>query len=104
MRPRAAPRAGGPLTYRVIVSNFEASLRVVAAGLGVSVIPRQVAMRARRDEVAIVPLADAWAQRRFAVCFRSFDALQPAAARLVEFLAARAMHDNPRPSNRKDTR
>lgn len=104
MLHRAAARAGGTLTYRVIVSNFEASLRVVAAGLGVAVIPRQVAQRAPRGAVAIVPLADAWAQRRFAVCFRSFDALQPAAARLVEFLAARAMDDNPRPSNRKDTR
>ena len=104
MLHRAAARAGGTLTYRVIVSNFEASLRVVAAGLGVAVIPRQVAQRAPHGAVAIVPLADAWAQRRFAVCFRSFDALQPAAARLVEFLAARAMDDHPRPSNRTDTR
>jgi hypothetical protein len=32
---------------------------------------------------------DAWAQRRFVVCFKSFDALQPAAQRMVVYLVSR---------------
>ena len=33
---------------------------------------------------------DAWAQRRFAVCFRDRTALAPAAVRMLEYLAARS--------------
>lgn len=84
MLQRASLAGGQPLSYRVIVSNFDAALRVVAANLGVSVIPRQVAHeRAARGDIRVIPLADAWAKRCFAVCFRSFDALQPAAQHLV---------------------
>ncbi|MFP5405267.1 MAG: LysR family transcriptional regulator [Gammaproteobacteria bacterium] len=88
MLGRAAARAGGTLNYRVIVSNFDASLRVVAAGLGVSVTPSAVVARGRAEGIVSVALAEPWATRRFAVCFRDFDALQPSAARLVEHLAA----------------
>jgi DNA-binding transcriptional LysR family regulator len=91
MLARAAARAGRTVSYRVIVSNFDASFRVVAAGLGVSVVPVQVgAAYAQLLGIRIVPLSDAWADRRFAVCFRALDALQPAAQRLVEHLVARA--------------
>ena len=88
---RAAAQAGGSITYRVIVSNFDAAFRVVAANLGVSVIPMQVGSAyALLLGVRIVPLTDSWAARRFAVCFRSEDSLQPAALRIVEHLASRA--------------
>ena len=88
MLARAAAGGGGTLNYRVIVSNFDACLRVVAAGLGVSVTPRAVVARAHAEGIVSVALAEPWARRRFAVCFRDFDALQPSAARLVEHLAA----------------
>lgn len=94
---QAAARAGGALNYRAIVSTFDAALRVVAAGLGVSVVSRQVAERAfgpaaaeTRRRVVLLPLREAWTHRRFALCLRSYDALQPAALRLVDFLGARA--------------
>ncbi|MBP6901485.1 MAG: LysR family transcriptional regulator [Burkholderiaceae bacterium] len=92
---RAAAQAGGRVAYRVVVSNFDAALRVVAAGLGVSVIPRQVAQRAALPGVLTVALADRWAQRQFAICQRRNEDLQPAAARLAEFLAARAAGETP---------
>lgn len=73
------------------MSNFDAELRVVAAGLGVSVIPRQVAARYQTlRNIRVVGLSDAWARRRFAVCFREPASLQPAAQRMVEFLASKA--------------
>jgi DNA-binding transcriptional LysR family regulator len=37
--------------------------------------------------VRIVPLSDAWAQRRFAICYRDEQALSPAAQLLVQHLA-----------------
>ena len=91
MLQRAAAQAGGSLDYRVIVSNFDAAFRAVAAGLGVSVIPMQVgsAYTAFAD-VKLVPLTDDWASRRFAVCFRDQALLQPAALRMLDYLAARA--------------
>jgi DNA-binding transcriptional LysR family regulator len=74
-----------------VVSSFDAALRVVAAGLGIGVIPRQV-MRGftMHRGIKVIPLSDAWATRRFAVCFRDRAALTPAALRMVEHLAAKA--------------
>lgn len=89
---RAAAQAGGTISYRVIVSTFDAALRVVAAGLGISVIPAQVGQRyAGMLGIRVVPLSDTWARRGFVVCFRDFDALQPAARRMVEYLYARTL-------------
>jgi len=91
MLQRAAARAGRTISWRVIVSNFDAAFRVVAAGLGVSVVPMEVSgPYVASMEVKVVPLADAWAERGFAVCFASQRELQPAAARLVEHLVGRA--------------
>ena len=90
MLQRAAARAGQVITYRAIVTNFEAELRVVAAGLGVSVTPKQVALRSQNaGEITVVALTDSWARRRFAVCFRDPETLSPAALRMVEFLASK---------------
>lgn len=86
MLQRAAARAGAAVRYRVLVSNFDAALRVVAAGLAVSVIPAQVCASHARAQVMAIPLTDRWARRQFAVCFRRRDNLQPAAARLLAFL------------------
>jgi DNA-binding transcriptional LysR family regulator len=91
MLQRAAAQAGGSLDYRVIVSNFDAAFRAVAAGLGVSVIPMQVgSVYTAFANVKLVPLTDDWASRRFAVCLRDQALLQPAALRMLEYLAARA--------------
>lgn len=98
MLHRAAARAGRSLTYRVVVSNFDAALRVVRANLGVSVIPREVSRQAVLARfIAVVPLRDEWARRQFVVCFRDSAPLTPAAARLAEYLGERA----PRPGSKR---
>ena len=79
------------MSYRVIVSNFDAAFRVVAANLGISVIPVEVgASYASLLGIRVIPLTDSWAQRSFAVCFQRFESLQPAAQRMVDHLVARA--------------
>ncbi len=90
MLHRAAARAGRTVSYRVIVSNFDAALRVVAANLGISVIPMEVFRSHSRAEVVALPLTDRWAKRRFAICFRGRDTLQAPSARLLEFLVEKA--------------
>lgn len=101
MLQRSAAAAGGALTYRAIVSNFDAALRVVAAGLGISVIPQQVGSRyAAMLGIRVIPLSDPWAVRRFVVCFREFDSLPPAAQRMVQHLRARAAGKPPTAARR----
>ncbi|MGY0194392.1 LysR family transcriptional regulator [Leptothrix sp. BB-4] len=90
MLARAAVQAGGQVNYRAIVSTFDASLRVVASGLALSIIPRVIVERARPQGVISIRLDEPWAQRRFAVAFRSPSALQPSAARLLDYLHRRA--------------
>ncbi|MCL4746662.1 MAG: LysR family transcriptional regulator [Burkholderiaceae bacterium] len=88
MLHQAAARAGRAMSYRVVVSSFDAALRVVAAGLGVAVIPVQVAGNySARRTVRVIPLSNAWARRRFAVCFRIRAGLSPSALRMVDHLA-----------------
>jgi LysR substrate binding domain len=92
MLQRAAAAAGKAVSYRVIVASFDAAFRVVAAGLGISVVPVEVAETYRPvPGIKFISLTDAWAQRRFVACFKIFDALQPAAQRMVEYLVSRVV-------------
>ena len=91
MLQRAAASAGRAVTYRVVVSGFDAALRVVAANLGVSVVPLEVGRRSIAGaDIELIPIDDAWAERSFAICFRALESLQPASQRLVEYLQLRA--------------
>ncbi len=93
---RAAAVEGKMLAHRVLVSNFDAALRVVRANLAISVVPREVAAPfAQTAPVRIVPLSDAWAQRRFAICYRDEQALSPAAQLLVQHLACASAQEAP---------
>ena len=87
---RCADACGKPLRRRVIVSNFEASLRVVHAGLSISVVPREAAQtQAAAHGVVLVPLAEPWAERRFIICYRDVALLSSAAQLLLEHLASK---------------
>jgi DNA-binding transcriptional LysR family regulator len=84
---REASRLGRTLVNRIVVGNFETALRVVDAGLGISLVPREIAeVRAALYGLHVIPLAEPWAERRFVLCFRDMDALSLAARRLVEHL------------------
>lgn len=88
---RSAAIAGARVRYRAQVSNFEAALRVVRANLGISIIPKEIAApHAQAFGLKVLPLTDDWAQRRFAICYRSRELLPKASGLLVDFLAAAA--------------
>ncbi|MEJ6023685.1 LysR substrate-binding domain-containing protein [Ramlibacter sp. PS4R-6] len=88
---REAARVGQKFNHRVIVTNFEAALRVVRASLAICLVPREVAeIYADAYELRIIPLAETWARRRFIIVYRDEAALTPAALLLLQHLAAQA--------------
>jgi len=85
---REAASLGRSVRHRVIVTNFEAALRVVRSGLAISVIPRELAEPlASAYGLVLVALDEPWAERRFIICFRDAQALTPSARLLLEHLA-----------------
>ncbi|HEX6707016.1 MAG TPA: LysR family transcriptional regulator [Albitalea sp.] len=91
MLRRQAALAGRTIAYRIQVSSLDAACRIVAAGLGLAVMPREaIAPDASAAGLVLVPLADAWAERRFVVCMREEASLPATARLLVEHLGAQA--------------
>ncbi len=90
MLARAAAIIGKPIHYRAVVSTFDAALRCVRAGLGVAIVPKEIAAVSEGSaRMKIVSLDESWAKRRFAICYRDVGQLSPAARLLVEHLSAR---------------
>ncbi len=86
---RGAADEGKPLNVRIRVTSFDAVCAMVAAGLGISVIPRAAAAPyAAQLRLLAVPLTDPWAQRQLLICTRSNAALPGAAQRLLDHLIA----------------
>lgn len=76
-----------PMQQRIQVSNFEAACRMVEAAVGVAILPGSAAHRhAQTMAIAIVPLADPWAERAMQIVVRSLDALPAYARELVDLL------------------
>jgi DNA-binding transcriptional LysR family regulator len=89
MLQRRAAALGRSVDHRVVVTNFEAALRVVRAGLAISIVPREVAQAGTTATgVRLLPLDEPWAQRRFILCFRDAASLSPAAQLLLDHLAS----------------
>ncbi len=66
-----AGRSGRTLRGRVTVRGFYAMSRMVEAGLGVGVVPRQIGMQmARAMSLKVLPMSEAWARMDFSVVFR----------------------------------
>lgn len=88
---REAARLSADLVHRIQVSSMDAAARIVAAGLGPAIIPREaVQMHAASQGLALVPLTDAWARRQFVVCHRADGTVSAAARLLAEALRAAA--------------
>ncbi len=64
---------------------------MVAAGVGVAVMPEAAARRcARTMPIRIVRLRDSWANRQLAICYRSLKTLPRPAQQLVDHLRSAA--------------
>ncbi|GLH81255.1 transcriptional regulator [Bradyrhizobium sp. SSBR45G] len=84
---RHAARLGIRQHVRARLRDFDAICQMVAAGIGIAVVPEAAARRcARTMPISLVALRDAWADRRLVICARSFKALPRPAKLLVEHL------------------
>jgi len=91
MLRRQAALANQAIVYRIQVSSLDAACRIVGAGLGIAVLPREAtAPHASATRLAMVPLAEPWAVRRFVIVSRPDDALSATARLLIDHLHAQA--------------
>jgi DNA-binding transcriptional LysR family regulator len=81
-----AARLGGRLDVRIQVRSFAAVCRMVAAGVGIGMVPRSSVSAV--DHLKVVEISDPWAPRDLQLC--SQNTLSPAAAALFAHLAAKA--------------
>jgi DNA-binding transcriptional LysR family regulator len=86
---RAAADAGKPLNVRIRVTSFDAVCAMVAAGLGIGIIPKAAAAAyAAQLRLNAIALTDAWAKRQLFICTRMNEPLPGAAQRLLDHLLA----------------
>jgi DNA-binding transcriptional LysR family regulator len=82
-----AARLGMRLHFRARLRDFDAICRMVAADVGIAVMPETAAKRcARSMPIATIKIRDAWADRKLVICARSFTSLPRPAKLLVEHL------------------
>jgi len=87
---------GKTLVERAHAGSFESVRKMVAAGLGVSIIPAS-AIDTMTETLPIVsrPLAETWARRPLMLCVRSLDHLPAATKLLVRWLTERQQNAQP---------
>jgi DNA-binding transcriptional LysR family regulator len=81
----AANQLGGRLDVRIQVRSFNAVCRMVAAGVGIGMVPNSSIVTV--DGLKALKINDAWAPRDLQLCIRSRSALRPAASALLAHLA-----------------
>lgn len=86
---RTAMAEGLPLKYQVQVGSFDAACRIVAANLGIAVVPHQGSQALIKGlGLKVIALTDEWAARRFVVCAQHRSELTAAARLLLDALSA----------------
>src|SRR5947207_1071926 len=82
-----AARLGARLRFRARLNSFDAIGQMVAAGIGIGVMPEVAAKRcARSMKINVVRIRESWANRKLVICARSFRALPKPAQQLAEHL------------------
>src|SRR5216684_1711545 len=82
-----AARLGMRLRFHARLRDFDAICRMVAADVGIAVVPETAAKRcARSMPIAMIRIRDPWANRKLTICARSFKSLPRPAKQLVEHL------------------
>lgn len=78
------------IQLKVQVTGFDALCFMVNSGLGIGVLPLDIARRySVMFDIRIIPLTEPWARRQIQICVRSFDALPTAAKLFVNHLSKR---------------
>ena len=84
---KSALERGRTLNARLQVRGFDAIAQLVAAGLGVAVLPSDSANRfAKLFDIKVLALEESWAQRDYLLATRVSDSLPAAVQRFVDAL------------------
>lgn len=85
---------GQSMRIRLHLNSVEAIARMVAAGVGIAIIPESTARRLQHGtRITIVRLDEDWAQRELKIVLRNLATLAPHARRLFDHLRAPAEAD-----------
>lgn len=87
---RAAETHQRRMKLKIQVTNFEAVRNMVAAGLGIGVLPEIGIPESESSGLVRVSLDDAWAERQLKIVCRDLDALPTPARMMVDRLTHRA--------------
>ncbi len=88
---RAAADLGRHLNLRVRVSGFDALFRLVEAGLGLGIVPAEIAChRAERERLVTIALDEPWATRSMLIGVRDYHVLPSVTRALVDHLRRHA--------------
>lgn len=85
-----AMRRGIRLEYRIRLRSIRPIGRMVEDGVGIAILPESTAAELGSATLRVVPLADAWARRRLALCLRSREELTPHARLLLQHMTGGA--------------
>lgn len=83
---REARAAGHTLKFRFQVTSYDAMVPMVAAGLGIGILPAKSLGLYSRAGLKAVPLSDGWAHRQLKLCARPGEYLSMAARFLLNHL------------------
>ena len=82
-----AAQLGMRFRFRARLRDFDAICQMVAADVGIAVVPEAAARRcAQSMPIAIVRIRDGWANRRLVICARNFRTVPRPAKQLVDYL------------------
>jgi DNA-binding transcriptional LysR family regulator len=88
---RQAALLGRDIVQRMQVSSLDAGVRIVAAGLGVAILPFEASSaQVAAAGLVMLPLAEPWAKRRFVILAREDPWLSATTRLLLTHLASRA--------------
>ena len=86
-----AERTGRRMKLRVQLRSFDGVCRMVAANVGIGIVPESSAMRSKQTmKLHVIELTDEWALRNLMICVRSLKDLPIYAQDLVKQLMAPA--------------
>lgn len=84
-----AARLGKNLLFRIRVPAFSSLCQMVSQGIGVSIIPQNIATQYRRRYPhRQIALTDSWTQRHLCLCFRDWDTLSAPVKELLTFFSS----------------
>lgn len=92
----AASMENRALKLKVQVTSFDALCFMVNSGLGIGVLPLDIARRyLPMFDIRIIALEEAWAKRKIQICVRAFDALPTVTKHFVNHLIRRPASNIP---------